>query len=75
MDTCLMIEKFRNDLIEIVNNSNLTIGTALFIYKDIYNDLYKEYQRVLELEQKEENFTTSTQEISVINEVDNSDDE
>ena len=47
------IEKFRQDLIEVLNNSNILIGSAYYVLKDILNQLEKEYYQAIKTEQKE----------------------
>lgn len=50
IDSCLNIENFKEQLINLVNNCNLTIGTALYIVKDIHNSLYNAYLEELRKE-------------------------
>ena len=40
MDLCINMEALRLALIREINNSNLTIGAATFVVKDVYNTLY-----------------------------------
>ena len=47
------IEKFRQNLINVLNNSNLLIGSAYYVLKDILNQLEKEYYQAVKTEQKE----------------------
>ena len=39
-------------LVNILNNSNLPVGVAYFLMKDLTNQLYEEYQRSLTYEKK-----------------------
>ena len=39
MESCLRMEQFRKNVIKEVNNSQLTIGAAYFIMKDVLNEL------------------------------------
>jgi hypothetical protein len=49
----LQTEKFRNDLIALVNNCELGISTAYYVLKDVLNMTEKEYNRTLLKEQQE----------------------
>lgn len=40
MHTVDELMQIRSDLVKILNNSGLTIDTALLLVKDIYNELY-----------------------------------
>lgn len=50
MDTCLAIEQYRQKLIEITNNSSLTIGAALYILKDFIHVVEADYMQALRRE-------------------------
>lgn len=41
------IENFRKDIYEIVNNSQLPLGTVYFIFKDIFGDITSAYQNAV----------------------------
>lgn len=62
IDSCQQIESFKNNLIYDINNSNLTIGCAYYIFKDIFINLEKEYYNTLEIEKKEDSSDTIVEE-------------
>ena len=43
MNENLRIETFRNNLLELINSSQLSLGTIYYILKDIYNEVEKLY--------------------------------
>lgn len=49
----LQIEKFRKDIYSVLNNSELLIGTAYYVMKDIFKDLEKNYIDSLMEEEKQ----------------------
>ena len=51
-DNCFEIESTRHQIVNAVNNSNLTIGTAYFLFKDIFRDLEKLYFDQVEKEKE-----------------------
>lgn len=52
MDSCINIDKFRQDINEAVNKAgkNLTIGMVLYIIKDVYNELSTVYEQIKQQE-------------------------
>lgn len=48
----LNIEKFRDSLIQLVNNCNLPIGVAVYVFKDIHNLLMDQYDETLQKERQ-----------------------
>ena len=48
----LQTEKFKNDLIVLVNNCGLDISTAYYVLKDVLNITEKEYNKALIKEQQ-----------------------
>ena len=48
----IQTEKFKNDLIALVNNCGLDIATAYYVLKDILNITEKEYNKSLIREQQ-----------------------
>ena len=48
----LQTEKFKNDLIALVNNCGLDITTAYYVLKDVLNITEKEYNKALIKEQQ-----------------------
>lgn len=48
----LQTEKFKNDLIVLVNNCGLDISTAYYVLKDVLNITEKEYNKTLIKEQQ-----------------------
>ena len=48
----IQTEKFKNDLIVLVNNCGLDISTAYYVLKDVLNITEKEYNKALIKEQQ-----------------------
>ena len=51
------MEKFRNNLVQVINDAKLPIGEAYYVLKDIFRDVqdaYKEALEVIETQEKEE---------------------
>lgn len=48
----IQTEKFKNDLIALVNNCGLDITTAYYVLKDVLNITEKEYNKFLIREQQ-----------------------
>ena len=48
----IQTEKFKNDLIVLVNNCGLDISTAYYVLKDVLNITEKEYNKTLIKEQQ-----------------------
>ena len=48
----LQTEKFKNDLIALVNNCGLDIATAYYVLKDVLNITEREYNKALIKEQQ-----------------------
>lgn len=48
----IQTEKFKNDLIILVNNCGLDISTAYYVLKDVLNITEKEYNKSLIKEQQ-----------------------
>lgn len=48
----IQTEKFRDDLIALINNCNLDISTAYYVLKDVFNITEKEYIKSLNKEQQ-----------------------
>ena len=48
----IQVEKFKNDLIMLVNNCQLDIAIAYYVLKDVLNITEKEYSRYLAKEQQ-----------------------
>ena len=53
MTVNLNIENLKESLIKVLNTSNLPIGIAIYVLKDVYNMLLQEYQRALDNERKQ----------------------
>ena len=66
MDTCLNIERFKQNLIHTINSSQLTVGCALYVLKDAYNELYLAYKEGMLQEQNGESFHTEKEEYNLI---------
>lgn len=63
MDTCLNIEFLRKQLIADINNSNLTIGAAMLVVKDVYNIIYLSYLEEMEKEKNAQNIRHESGEV------------
>jgi len=49
------MEKFRKQLIDLINSTQLPAEAVYYIVKDVYRDLYEDYQSYLrEVEQQEQ---------------------
>ena len=51
------MEKFRNNLVQVINDAKLPIGEAYYVLKDVFRDVqdaYKEALEVIEAQEKEE---------------------
>lgn len=51
------MEKFRNNLVQVINNAKLPIGEAYYVLKDVFRDVqdaYKEALEAIETQEKEE---------------------
>lgn len=48
------IQNFHNELINLVNTSNLPVMVAYYIYKDVFNELTKIAEESMKTESKEE---------------------
>lgn len=51
MNSCVEAEKYKQDLINLTNNSNLCVSTAYYIAKDFLRDLLRTYEEALSYEQ------------------------
>lgn len=47
------IENFRQNVYELINNSQMPIGIAYFIFKDIFADITAAYQNAVQQEAQE----------------------
>lgn len=56
----IYMENFRMKLVELINNSNLSIGNAYYVYKTVFNDLQNLYDNALKEATK--NFESQQQE-------------
>ena len=63
-----LLEKFRQDIIEVLNNSNLLLGSAYYILKDILKELEEEYYKVIQ-KQKDFGIKNKTEEIKIPNNI------
>ena len=51
------MEKFRNNLVQVINDAKLPIGEAYYVLKDVFRDVqdaYKEALEAIEAQEKEE---------------------
>ena len=46
----MILNDFKNQLIKIINDSNLTIDAIYYVMKDIMNDIVTQYNLVLQQE-------------------------
>ena len=61
----LSIKYFHQQLITLINNSGLPVGTAYFIVKDILNELEKTYLNCAYKESQEDNIKEESQTIEI----------
>lgn len=54
MNTGKQIEAYRNNLVELTNFCQLSIGTAYYVVKDFLRDLEKSYINSMAVEEEEE---------------------
>lgn len=47
------IENFRQNVYELINNSQMPIGIAYFVFKDIFTDISIAYQNAVQQEAQE----------------------
>lgn len=65
MESINSIEKFRAELINVINNSNIHLGTGYYVLKDVFREVEYIYNQTKENELQEEDKTIS-QEIDLI---------
>ena len=53
MDNCILIEEYKEKLLALTNNCQLTIGMALYVVKDLMSQLQVLYNQQL-LEEKQQ---------------------
>lgn len=61
----IQIENFRANIYKVLNNSELLIGTAYYVMKDIMKDLEKNYIVSLEEEKNNLSNTSNTETINL----------
>ena len=61
----IQIENFRANIYKVLNNSELLIGTAYYVMKDIMKDLEKNYIVSLEEEKNNLSNTSNTETIDL----------
>ena len=49
----LKLAGFRDQILQIISNSGLSVGTSLYVLKDITTEIEKLYQETVEKEYKE----------------------
>lgn len=49
-----LMEDLQNKLINDINNSQLPVGIIYYVAKDVFSQVEKEYQRILQEEQKQD---------------------
>ena len=62
----LTIKYFHEQLLQLVNSCGLPVGTAYFILKDVLREVEKVYNECLYKEAHEENNSTETQTINLV---------
>lgn len=65
------MEVFHEQLIQLINNSGLTVGAAYFIVKDCLHELEVGYHKAI-FNERNSSTETTTEEIPLTNEVDES---
>lgn len=65
MDLCINMEALRLALIREINNSNLTIGAATFVVKDVYNTLYLSFLEEKDKELHNRNIKVEHEEVQL----------
>lgn len=65
MDLCINMEALRLALIREINNSNLTIGAATFVVKDVYNTLYLSFLEEKDKELHNRNIKVEYEEVQL----------
>ena len=48
------MEKFRNNLVQVINNAKLPIGEAYYVLKDVFKDVQDENKKAVDEKEKEE---------------------
>ena len=51
MDSCLAIENFKKQIIDLINNSDLSIGMLMYLLADLQNEITLMYKKTLKEEQ------------------------
>lgn len=50
----LQVNRLKQQLIQDINNSGLTVEAAMFVVKDVYRDIVEAYQQYESLKQQEQ---------------------
>lgn len=66
MDSIVNIEKFRQSLVDVINNAGVTVAIGYYVVKDIYRDLEKVYQDTLKEELTSSMESTETMDVPLI---------
>ena len=66
MDFCMQFEQLRENLVNAINQSGLTVGGTFFVLKDVYNEVALLYKKALDDELAGKNITTETEEIPLV---------
>ena len=66
MDTCVNMEAFRQALIKAINSSELSIGAAFYIYKDVLHTLEASYQDTLKREIETSSISEEVEKIDLV---------
>lgn len=71
MNNDLKMEQFKYNLIRLINESQLNVGSVYYIFKDVYADLASEYDKVIQqaLKEQEEAQKAASAESSSIEEM------
>lgn len=67
MDSCIAMEQLRDNLIDCLNNSGLSVGAAFFVLRDVYHVMNETYQTTKqnELRNIQNNTNVQTEEVDL----------
>ena len=54
MNNDLKMEQFKYNLIKLINESQLNVGSVYYIFKDVYADVASEYDKAIQQALKEQ---------------------
>ncbi len=47
MDSCIEIENFRKNLIELIGSCGLSIGTVYYVLRNFFKDFEEDYKKAI----------------------------